>query len=550
MRLLRFDPLRDTRRILVVDDDEDHFVFVRDVLQEIPEPEHEVEWAKGWDEAVALVGERRHHAYLVDYRLGARSGVEFLEEHVFEDLDAPVIVFTGAGDRRADERALRAGASDFLSKERIEAGTLERAIRYAVQGKRQEVFQRFLAQAGRILGSSLDYETSAGSAVRLVVPTLADWSCLFLPDSEGASTKVEAVHANPARDLAVERLIELAREGGPSPPTRKVLEDGRTLVFPRMDPDDLDRWIEGQEYRATLRDLGVASAVILPLRGRGRVLGALVLVSSDPDRPYREADRPFFRELGRVIALDLENARLFEAAREATRIRDEMLSMVSHDLGNPLAAISIAADRIEHRLQEFDDDRIGRYLEMIQESANSMERLLEDLLAVGRIDMGHFGIDRGPASLGDLLDRVQERFSSQPEAKQIDFRIHSDTPLPEVMIDRDRVLQVLSNLLHNAFKFTPEGGSVRVEVEAGVGQVQVSVSDTGVGMTDEEKEHLFDRFWQARRHRRAGAGLGLTISKEIVEAHGGELRARSRQGVGTTFTFTLPTVDAADLQRR
>lgn len=549
MSVLRLDPRRDPLRVLLVEDDEDDFVFIRDLLEETPERRYDVEWVDCYEEGLERMAENRHHVYLVDYRLGARTGVELLQEDAVAGLAAPVIVLTGVGERRADEEAMRAGASDFLTKGRVDEAVLERAIRYAVEGKRQEEFQRFLADATRVLNASLEFETSVGAAARIVVPALADWSCLYLEATGESPPVAEVVHADPTKDEASARLAELARERSPSPPTRDAMERGRALVLQEVGEEELRGWIDDDEYRSLLEQLGMRSAVVAPLRGKGGVLGALILVSRDADRRYREADRPFFEELGRRVALALENARLFEAARQATRIRDEVLSMVSHDLGNPLAAVSMAAGRIESRLEEVDDERISRLVEMIRSATDSMERLIEDLLDVGGIETGrHFGVERRPEAVPALLGAAVERLRSRAEAKEVGFELDPADAVPEVMVDRERVLQVMSNLLSNALKFSESGTTVRVGAATEDGAVRISVRDRGVGMSEEEMEHLFDRFWQARRHRRAGAGLGLTITREIVEAHGGRIWAESREGEGSTFHFTLPTVEASDLE--
>ena len=551
MSLLRLDPEQDALRVLLVEDDEDDYVFLRDLLEEIPDRSYELEWVSDYDEALERMRERRHHLYILDYRLEARTGVELLEEESVEDLHAPAIVLTGVGDREADEAAARAGASDFLSKGRIDSAILDRAIRYSVETKRQAELQRFLAQASRILTASLEYETSVGAAARVVVPRLADWSMLYVAGETGQQPAVEVVHHDPARDEDVRLLAALAEDHAPSGPTRRAMARGRAVVLDGLQNEGRLAEILGDEdYRSVVERLGVASAVVVPLRGKGRVLGALVLASADPGQRYRAADRPFFDDLGTRVALSLENARLFRAAGEATRIRDEVLSMVSHDLGNPLAAVSIACGRIEKRLEEVDDVDLSRFVEMIRSAGDSMERLIEDLLDVARIETGrHFGLERRPEPVVGIVEAGAERFRHRAEAQRITLRTELEEPIPDVMVDRERVIQVLSNLLSNALKFTPPEGEVCVWARSeGDAWVRISVIDEGPGISGEEMEHLFDRFWQARRHRRGGAGLGLTITKEIVDAHGGLIWAESTEGEGSTFHFTVPTVEASDLE--
>ena len=547
MSLFRLDPGRSPLRILLVEDDEDDYVFIRDLLLEM-RPGHEVDWISEYDRALEAMAEGCHDLYLLDYRLEARTGADLLSEERLQGLTAPVIVLTGVGEREADEAAMRAGASDFLTKGQIDSARLERSIRYTVEAKRQEEFQRFLADTTRLLNASLEFQTSAGAAARVVVPELADWSCLFVAEAEITPSALEVVHHDPSRDPAVERLTEWLREHAPGPLGREALANARAVFLDPEMSESQTGWFEEKEFRELVDEMGFAAGVVVPILGKARVRGTLSLISSHVSRCYREADRPFFEELGRAVALDLENARLFEAGREATRVRDEVLSMVSHDLGNPLAAVSIAAGRIESRLKKVQDPEITRFVEMIRSAADSMERLIDDLLDVGRIETGgHFGIDRQPEDVAEMLTAVEERFRPRAEAKEVELVLDVDDPLPDVMADRERMIQVLSNLLSNALKFTADGRRIVIRVRRDGPDVLFSVEDAGLGMSEEEMEHLFDRFWQARRHRRAGAGLGLTITKEIVEAHGGRIWARSREREGSTFFFTLPTVEPSDL---
>lgn len=546
MSLLRLDPRRQGLRILLVEEDEDDYGVLRDLLREMDLPAPDVDWVSTYEDAIQAIRERRHDLYLLDYRLGARTGADLLEEVSLDMAAVPVIMLTGSGYREADERALAAGASDFLTKGEIEHRDLQRAIRYAIQGKRTEALQRFLSEATRLFNASLEYGTTVGAIPRVVVSDLADWSCLYMPAPEGPFRMAEVVHRDPEMERTTERLAELILDQPPPPPVQRAMEEGTPIVLCDIRPEHLEDWFEGTPQRSLVTELEPVSAVLIPLQGKAGVLGVLALVSAEPSQPYRKEDLDFFRELGRRVTMALENARLFETAREASRTRDELMSMVSHDLGNPLAAISIAAGRIESLLDVTRNEEISRFTEMIRSAASSMERLLEDLLEVGRLETGHFGIRRIPREVNEILELAHQRFAPRAEARGIALRIEKNELLPDVLVDLGRIDQVLSNLLNNALKFTEPGGSIRVEASPGDGHVRISVSDTGGGIGEEEIGHLFDRFWQSRRHRRAGAGLGLTIAKEIIEAHGGEIWARSREGEGSTFLFTLPVAESTD----
>ena len=230
-----------------------------------------------------------------------------------------------------------------------------------------------------------------------------------------------------------------------------------------------------------------------------------------------------------------------ERAEAAIRTREEVLAIVSHDLRNPLNTIAMGAAA----LKDFSSDEAtrDRYAQMIQRAIQRMNRLIEDLLDVVRLEGGQkLALDLAPLELAPMLAELAESFRAQAEPRQQVFVCALEPDLPTVSADRDRLAQVVSNLVGNALKFTPEGGRVELRAARAGDDVQVAVQDDGPGMTDEELGRIFDPYWQAGRTARLGAGLGLTISKGIVESHGGRLSVESKPGQGSTFTFTLPVV--------
>ena len=231
-----------------------------------------------------------------------------------------------------------------------------------------------------------------------------------------------------------------------------------------------------------------------------------------------------------------------ERAEAAIRTREEVLAIVSHDLRNPLNTIAMGATA----LRDFPGKDTARFVEMIQRAINRMNRLIEDLMDVVKLEGGQrLSLDPGMVALPPLLGEMRESFQAQAEPRDQTVTCHCEPDTPPIVADRDRLLQVISNLLGNALKFTPEGGRVGLEARRVEDDVWISVQDTGPGIAAEDVPHIFDPYWQARRTARLGAGLGLTISKGIVEAHGGRIWVESRPGEGSTFTFALPIAGPA-----
>jgi signal transduction histidine kinase len=235
-----------------------------------------------------------------------------------------------------------------------------------------------------------------------------------------------------------------------------------------------------------------------------------------------------------------EHERLVEAlsrAESALGMRDEVLAIVAHDLRAPLNAVQTSAAFLtEADLPESDRRRL---LDVIRRAASSMNRLIEELLDVARMESGAFTVDMQRVDLAALAIEVCEQFQPQATDGARVLACIAERDLPWVTADRSRISQVLENLISNALKFTPAGGSITVGVARRGSDIACTVTDTGAGISPEELPHLFERFWQARRYRRGGAGLGLAIARGVVEAHGSALTVDSEPGRGSAFSFVL-----------
>lgn len=277
---------------------------------------------------------------------------------------------------------------------------------------------------------------------------------------------------------------------------------------------------------------------------RPEPLGERVARDTMPPVPFvpadhHDADASALEVAQRALAS--EHVRLTDAlsrAESALAMRDEVLAIVAHDLRAPLNAVQTSAAFLMD-VELADADR-RRLLAVIRRAASSMNRLIEDLLDVSQMESGAFTVDLQWLDVAALASEVCEQFRPQATEgrRTLECSVEHDVPL--VRADRDRLWQVLENLISNALRFTPAGGAVAVRVaRQGSNAVACSVSDTGVGIPPEELPHLFERFWQARRYRRGGAGLGLAIARGVVEAHGAVLTVESEPGRGSTFSFVL-----------
>ena len=239
----------------------------------------------------------------------------------------------------------------------------------------------------------------------------------------------------------------------------------------------------------------------------------------------------------RAISDLLEREQELRARAEAAvRGRDEVLRIVAHDLGNSLSGVLITSSALLRTLPR-EEGGVRGAVQNIRHAAEQMQRLRQDLLDVATIEAGHLAMVAAPTSPRELLEEIAAQVAPLAEEKRITVRVEAPGELPRIHADRDRMLQMLGNLVGNAVKFTPEGGEVTLRAAVVGDEVHLAVSDTGPGIPPESRAHVFDRFWQAREHRRGGAGLGLAIARGIVEAHGGRIWLDG--GAGTTFVVAL-----------
>jgi PAS domain S-box-containing protein len=229
-------------------------------------------------------------------------------------------------------------------------------------------------------------------------------------------------------------------------------------------------------------------------------------------------------------------------AERATRMRDEVLAVVAHDLRNPVHTIVVSTAVLGALPQEAEEDR-RKQVEVIRRNARGMDHLIRDLLDVAQIQMGQLSIHVAPTPVDVVIDEVVT--SCVPQAARLGLSLQADVPpgLPLMLADRSRMVQVLSNLLGNALKFTRQGGVV-VAARAEDGAIEIAVSDTGSGIAEADLARIFERFWQAKRGTTHGVGLGLAIVRGIVEAHGGTVAVSSVCGEGTTFSIRIPIAAA------
>ena len=399
--------------------------------------------------------------------------------------------------------------------------------------EREERRAAFLAAAVQELASSLDLAHAVTTLAKLFVPNLAEICAIDLYNPGGTLRRVAVAHRDDAKAAELARAVNSIIINVPEALIR-VMSEREARVIGASSP--LLRYLTGSDADEP------RSLLAVPLVSRGEILG-VVTAAAPVGQVFTREDATLAAELARHGSLAIDNARLYLESQQALRAREEVLAIVSHDLRNPLNAITLATSLLQSSESISGEDR--EQLDLIDLSAQRMRRLIEDLLDVTRLEGGkRLPIEPAAVEAEPLLRETHELFKAQAVTSGISLQYEAADRLPPVYADRHRILQVLSNLIGNAMKFTPSGGTIRFGAETRGSEVLFTVSDTGPGIPQEHLSDIFNPYWQAKRTERMGAGLGLPIAKGIVEAHGGRIWVESEPGKGARFYFTLPMAES------
>lgn len=439
-----------------------------------------------------------------------------------------------------------------------------------VTERRREIErQAFLAKATAVLGSSLDYEKTLANITTALVPQLADWATLDMLDGDtGEIRRVAVAHVDPAKGHLAREILKRAPQvlDGPD----GVLRTGKAELKSEICDELLADALPDPEVRSILKSLGLASVVVVPLVIGGEPVGALSLVSADPNHAYDTSDLLFAEELARRASMAIDNAQLYAKTRAALDERDRALSQVrelnatlerrveertaalldvnkeleafsytvSHDLRAPIRHISGFVDLLRVSAGDALDDKSLRHLTTIKNAASHMGALIDGLLGFSRL--GRTELAKQPVALREVVDDVLDELEVDTKRRALSFEIG---PLPTVEADPTMLRIVIANLLSNAVKYTStrDHAAIKVGSERQRGELVVFVEDDGVGFDMTYASKLFGVFQRLHSDPRfEGTGIGLATVQRIVQRHGGRVWAESGPGGGARFLFTLP----------
>ena len=431
---------------------------------------------------------------------------------------------------------------DITERRRLEEET-------QVQAERAQI----LADAGAFFSSNIDPVWVTQAIAERVAEVLGDWAAVILRSSDSTELRVASIYHREMASLGlawsyIYRQPLVVGEGI----IGQVVSTGYPSLTQNLGTAETTApGLEGGYHAAPMK---LASLLILPLRTRREMLGALVIAANDPDRAMDDEKLPLAEILAERAALAIENAKLYteqvDARRKVedlSRLKDEFLSIASHELRTPVTSIKGYTQLAKTLIREHDLKTSEEYLDIALDQIDRMSRLILELLDVSRIETGRLEIRREPIPWTTFVSDVVHRHHTAVSDRR--FQLNVPVGHKRVMGDRDRLEQVLGNLMENAVKYSPDGSEILVTVEDRGDQVVTSIADRGIGIPTDELGQVFERFHRGRQvssTNYGGLGLGLYITKQIVERHGGTIWVESREGQGTTFSFSLPVAPAVE----
>jgi signal transduction histidine kinase/DNA-binding response OmpR family regulator len=556
----------DRINILVVDDVPDKLIALEAILDDLG---HNIVSVPSGREALRRLLHQDFALILLDVNMPEMDGFETaaLIRQRPRSEHTPIIFVTGFSDETHVSRGYSLGAVDYIltpvvpevlrAKVAVFADLFKKTELVKRQAEQQVAIAReqaaraaaeaatrrsaFLADASRQLAASLDYDETIAHAVRLPIPTLAEICVLQMA---GAPRRPERPRA-----AALYFELEAALARAPAYPLGPILEacstrvmhNGRTECLAQSDLGSARPEFNPVQASSTPP---LTAALVLPLVARGKVLGTLALARSREGSTYLPLDVLLAEDLASRIAIAIDNANLFHKIQEGDRRKDEFLATLSHELRNPLAAISNALQCME--MAADSPTIVDKARLILRRQIQHVVRLVEDLLDVSRITRGKIRLRKEIVELQAIVERAIDGVRSLVADRRQDLSVNLPETRVHVNGDPTRLEQAIGNLLNNAAKYTPPEGRIQLRADVEGEQVAIRIHDTGAGIPAEQLPKIFDLFAQGDRtldHSQGGLGIGLTLVRSLVTLHGGEVEAASEgPGRGSEFIIRLPTV--------
>ena len=434
-------------------------------------------------------------------------------------------------------------SEDITDKKKNEEDIMRMVKEEAALKERELVAAReaFLAKVSTLLSASLDYNETLKLLANLSVTALGDWCTISIVNEKGEFERAAGAHVDGGKTQLLDDYFKLY----PSDHRVFTVLEDRSFINPQIEWEQLKKMSKDSRQLDMLIELGSNSSIIVPIKARGKIRGSLAFIAGKDKPNFNNHDLSLAEDLGRRAGIAIENALLYSSSQSAIKARDEFVSIASHELKTPITSLKM---QLQMMIRGIDISKnqippAEKLLKSLTNSCSQVDRLtilIEDLLDVTRIETGKLNYKFEEVNLSKLVREVLERFTEQfANAKCTLEENLEDNVL--IFCDRYRIEQVVVNLISNAIKYG-SNSPVKIDVSQSSGMAQINIEDKGMGIVKEMQAKIFERFERAISSTNiSGLGLGLYITKQIIDAHQGAIEVESELGIGSTFKVSLPT---------
>ncbi len=400
---------------------------------------------------------------------------------------------------------------------------------------------QFLSEASKVLSSSLDYQTTLATVANLAIRSVADWCAIDIVSKDESIERLAVAHKDPKKVIFLQELQRLyPPDPNSSSLTKEVIKSGNARLLAEVTDEMLKKRSHNEEHYRLLKQLGFSSVIIVPLYAKEKELGSIMFVLAELGHHYTQVDMVMAEQLGSRAALAIENARLYAESQKAIVLRNDFISIASHELKTPLTSLKMYTQVLQKQHGQQGEESLTRTLAKMDAQIGKLTVLIGDLLNVSKIQLGKLEFREEVFDLNEVVKETVEHI--QATTKKYTIRTEGRI-MKNIWGDKDRIGQVITNLLTNAMKYSPEADMVLINLTAEQDVAIVTVQDFGIGIAKDHQRNIFQRFYRVNDPEEKtfpGLGIGLHISHEIITRHGGTMTVVSEKGKGAQFSFTLP----------
>ncbi|MEH0158223.1 ATP-binding protein [Limibacter armeniacum] len=535
--------MREVIKVLLIDDDEDDYLITCDLIEDIVVQDYQLDWAGSYHQALEKIKQAEHDVYIVDYRLGAKNGLEIIEEAKNEGNDKPFILLTGQGDFEIDEKAMNLGAFDYLVKGKLDAAQLEKSIRHSIQHSQN--LQK-IRQLNEELEERVHQRTHQLNEAVLELQQMNHDLQKEIKERKRAEEALrESQHIYQTISQNFPNGIICVLDAN----LRFVFVEGKELHSLGLNPEELtgkflpnakELFAQGNSsLTQSIKSAFNGEEVMLEVQFRNRQYSFNAVPMPDSEGKVKQI---------LVVAMNITDQKKAEneirkalnKEKELNELKGRFVSMASHEFRTPLSTILSSVSLISRYNTEEQAEKRNKHINRIKSSVNNLTQILNDFLSISKLEEGKAITHLSKINLSAFIDEVCDEMSAVKKPNQRIVYTHTGEAI-DFKTDGQLLKNILINLISNAIKYSGNDKNIWVTSSNEENDITISVKDEGIGIPETDQQYLFSRFFRAENAINIqGTGLGLYIVKKYLDLVDGQIEFESIPDQGTTFKITIP----------